>query len=87
MRIYAVIATKRASTIADAIKASDLPNYELKEDTWLVASADTPRKLANDLGIRGGENGSGLVCLVEDYSGRLPHEAWAWLTENEEAGD
>jgi hypothetical protein len=79
MRVYIVLAKDGAESISDAIREQKLPHYEIKDDAWLVASNDTTRELAAGLGIRGGEKGSGLVCLIQSYSGRLPKDAWEWL--------
>lgn len=80
MRVFVVVATSGAAAILTAIKAQKLPYYPLRDDAWMVASGSTTRALAEGLGIRGGTTGSGLVCLIEGYSGRLPKDAWEWLT-------
>jgi hypothetical protein len=49
----------------------------------LLAQKKTTKNLAETLGIRGGESGASLVCLVENYSGRLPSEAWEWIRAHE----
>jgi hypothetical protein len=79
MRVFVIIATQRASQIAAAIEEKALSKYDLKDDAWLVASSGTTRELAESLGIRGGQSGSGLVCLIDGYSGRLASDAWEWL--------
>jgi hypothetical protein len=86
MNLFIVVATRGAEEISASIENSGFANYVVKDDTWLVFSNTSARRLSERLGIRGGENGSGLICLVEDYSGRLPSEAWQWL-RNEGAQD
>jgi hypothetical protein len=83
MSLFIIIATRRADNVASAIKSSGLSNYELKDDAWLVSSKKTTKNLAETLGIRGGESGASLVCLVENYSGRLLSEAWEWIRAHE----
>jgi hypothetical protein len=79
MKVFIVVATRAAAAVSAAIRSKNLAHFEIKEDTWLIASDSTTRSLAEDLGIRGGQTGSGLVCLIEGYSGRLPKDAWEWL--------
>lgn len=78
MRIFAVIATKNPPDIGRKIR-DELTNFQIKDDVWLVAASGTTREFAEQLGIRGGETDSGLVCSIESYSGRLPKDAWEWL--------
>lgn len=56
--------------------------YELTDNAWLVRFEGTTRQLADRLGIRGGEAGSGLVASMASYSGRAPSELWEWLKVN-----
>lgn len=84
MPIYAVIATKGHKTIEAAIEAK-FPGkfYALKDDTWFVASdGGTTAKIADELGIRDGRTGSGLVVPIRNYSGRAPADLWEWLETN-----
>jgi hypothetical protein len=77
-QIFAVIATRQAAEI----KLEVLPEhsfYELTDDTWLVAYEGTTRQLAEHLGIRGGNTGSGLVLQAATYSGRASNDLWEWL--------
>jgi hypothetical protein len=83
MRVFVIVATRNADNIGNAIRSSNLENFELRSDAWLVASNSTTRALAESLGIRNGTNGSGLVSLMEGYSGRLPRDAWDWLSLHE----
>jgi hypothetical protein len=83
MRVFIVVATITPPKVGEAITSLKLANYPLRSDAWLVASESTTRELAEKLGIRGGENGAGLVCLIEGYSGRLVKDAWEWLALHE----
>jgi hypothetical protein len=87
MSLFVIVATRQADKIAKAIQESGFASFDLRSDAWIVHSNQTTRQLAEILGIRSGQNGAGLVCLIENYSGRLPSEAWEWIrahgTENE----
>jgi hypothetical protein len=89
MPIFVVIATKEARQVGERIRAvqSDPEGgitscYELKPDTWFVAYDGTTRQLAEALGVRSGETGSGVVVSVENYSGRAGSDLWEWLRIN-----
>jgi hypothetical protein len=81
MPIFIVIATRKGKSpsFVEAIKRENIKYYELKDDAWLLSYKGTTRELADLLGIREGDTGPGIVCLVESYSGRLPRDAWEWL--------
>ncbi len=81
MPIFIVVATRKVKSpsFAEAIQRENLKYYELKDDAWLLSYKGTTRELADLLGIRGGETGPGIVCLIESYSGRLPRDVWEWL--------
>lgn len=83
MRVFVVVATRNPTQIRNAVGSLNLENFEIRDDTWLVASDSTTRALAENLGIRGGQNGSGFVGLIEAYSGRLSRDAWDWLSLHE----
>ncbi len=79
-QMFTVIATKGAERVQQEImKLPEDSFYELKPDTWLVAYSGTSRKLAEQLGIRGGENGSGIVVSVDGYAGRATGDFWEWV--------
>lgn len=79
-QIFIVVATKGADRIRQAVEMLPSDNYfEVKHDTWFVLSDGTTRKLAEDLGIRTGANGSGLVAPINGYSGRASADMWEWL--------
>jgi hypothetical protein len=83
MLLFAVIATRGHKTIASAIEAKHQGKfYPVKDDVWLVAYDGTTQSLAEDLGIRDGRNGSGLVIPVGNYSGRASADLWEWLKVN-----
>jgi hypothetical protein len=44
--------------------------YELKSDTWFVSFDGTTRQLAEEVGIRNGTIGSGVVAPITGFSGR-----------------
>jgi hypothetical protein len=78
-QMFTVIATKGAERVQQEIKK--LPEdsvYELKPDTWPVAHSGTTRKLAEQLGIRGGENGSGIAVAVDGYAGHATGDFREW---------
>jgi hypothetical protein len=75
-QVFAVIATRGA----EVQKLPEPSYYEIKDDAWLVSYEGTTRQLAERLGIRGGESGSGLVILAAGYSGRASSDVWEWLT-------
>ena len=79
MRVFVVIGRSQPKQIATAIESRGLASFEVDHNAWMVASDGTTREVAERLGIRNGENGTGLVCLIESYSGRLPADAWEWL--------
>ncbi|CAO3372932.1 hypothetical protein [Azospirillum argentinense] len=83
MSIFAVIATKGNKTIGAVLERQAAGRfYALKDDVWLVTYDGTTQKLAEDLGIRDGRNGSGLVIPVPNYSGRGAPELWEWIRAN-----
>lgn len=79
MRIFMVMSSRDPDKLAEKISKSGYENFKIKSDSWFVSADGTTREVAEKLGIRGGETGPGIVCLVESYSGRLPKEAWEWL--------
>lgn len=81
MPIFIIVSTRNINSpkFVAAIKREKLKHYELKNDTWLISYKGTTRELADVLGIRDGDTGPGIVCLIEGYSGRLPRDAWEWL--------
>jgi hypothetical protein len=85
MPVFIVVSTRKnkAPSVAAAIQRENLKHYELKDDAWLVSYKGTTRELAELLRIREGETGPGIVCLIENYSGRLPRDAWEWLRVHE----
>jgi hypothetical protein len=66
-----------------AIQLKGYAHFSVKNDVWFVAFDGTIRELAEATGIRAGETGSGVVCPIAGYSGRLPKEAWDWLGVHE----
>jgi len=81
--VFVVVATGNAPKVLAAIQAKNYAYYTVKSDVWLVAFDGTTRELAESTGIRSGESGPGLTCLITGYSGRLPKEAWEWLGVHE----
>lgn len=80
MPIFIVISTTHPRTkVGTEIANKDLPHFKVDDGVWLVSASRTTQQVAEDLGIRGGENGSGLVCSVSNWSGRLPKDAWEWF--------
>jgi hypothetical protein len=89
MPIFVVIATKNASDVEARIDAlASEPGraidrfYPLRGDTWFVSYRGTTKELAEMLGIRQGETGSGVVVSIENYSGRASNDLWEWLKLN-----
>ena len=81
---FIIVATTRSSAVRKAVetKAAEDGSFErleIDEDVWLAAYDGTTRQLAEELGIRGGEAGSGIVCAISSYSGRQPTDVWEWL--------
>lgn len=83
MKVFVVIATTNPSRIGNTIQTAKFPSFALRDDAWLVASDATTREVAERLGIRGGESGSGIVCSINGYSGRMPKDVWEWLALHE----
>jgi hypothetical protein len=84
MAIFIVVATRTSAEIEKAIKAEGISYFPIKDDTWLVSwNGGISRELADKLGIRDGKNGPGFVALIGGYSGRLPKDAWEWMTLHE----
>jgi len=79
-QIFAVVATRQAAEIRREVeKLPEHSFYELTDDSWLVAYEGTTRQLAERLGIRSGDAGSGLVIQAAAYSGRASNDLWDWL--------
>jgi hypothetical protein len=83
MSVFVIVATRDPGKILEEIRQRELAHFKVTADSWLVAAGGTTRELAESLGIRSGENGSGLVCRIEGYSGRLAKDAWEWLSIHE----
>jgi hypothetical protein len=81
MTIFVVVAIKEADKISAAIsgKIADSDSYKLTDDVWLVDFSGTARGLAEELGIRGGEAGTGIVFPTTNFSGRASRDIWEWL--------
>lgn len=60
---------------------SEENRYDLTDDQWLVVFNGTTQELAEQAGIRGGDNqiGTGLALSVTTYSGRAKTDLWDWL--------
>lgn len=81
-QVFLIVGLKNASAIGERIRELSVRSLPLKDDSWL-AIYGTTRELAEALGIRRGEIGaSGLVVLVDNYSGRAPSEVWECLKVN-----
>ena len=87
MRVFVVIATGDGVKVEAALREKEYQHFPVKGDVWLVAFDGTTRELAENIGIRGGETSSGLVCVISGYSGRLRKEAWEWLGLHEAASE
>jgi hypothetical protein len=83
MRAFVVIATRDSPKVQTALREKGYQYYTVNSDVWLVAFDGTTRQLAEELGVRSGQTGPGLVCAISGYSGRLPKEAWEWLALHE----
>lgn len=80
MPVYAIIATRTPREIGRKIEAEHQGSYlAVRDDVWLVDYDGTTRGLAEALGIRKGETGSGLVLSIGNYSGRANADIWDWL--------
>ena len=79
-QMFMVVATSGADKVRVAVeKLGAETYYELKSDTWLILFDGTTRKLSEEIGIRNGTNGSGVVAAIAGYSGRASSELWEWL--------
>jgi hypothetical protein len=85
MRVFVVVATRDGPKVEAALK--EYQHLPVKDDVWLVAFDGTTRELAQNIGIRSGDTSPGLVCAISGYSGRLPKEAWEWLSLHEVASE
>jgi hypothetical protein len=83
MRVFVVVATRDGPKVQAALSERQYQHLPVKGDVWLVAFDGTTKELAQNIGIRGGETSPGLVCAISAYSGRLPKEAWEWLSLHE----
>lgn len=84
---FIIAATARRESVEQAIdqkaeRISSLEHLKIDDGVWLATFDGTTRQLAELLGIRGGESGSGIVCAISSYSGRQPSEIWEWLKVN-----
>jgi hypothetical protein len=80
MAVFVVIAFRNSEAVAQKVQeVADGKHYPLTQEAWLVAHEGTTQTLAQDLGIRGGESGSGLVLSVQNYSGRASPDVWEWF--------
>jgi uncharacterized protein YbjT (DUF2867 family) len=80
--MFMVAVTRNAHAVEQAIEELKVPYYDLRPDLFVLPYEGTARDLADKLGIRGGEKGSGLVVLIGGYSGRAPSDFWEWLKVN-----
>jgi hypothetical protein len=81
MPVFVVIATRGADQIGERVGTLDgiKARFPIKDDAWLVTYEGTTRSLAEELGIRSGDSGSGLVFPIANYAGRAASELWEWL--------
>ena len=79
-QMFIFVVTKEAERVREVIERLPADRYfMLKSDTWFVLFDGTPRKLAENLGIRDGTVGSGIVAPITSYSGRASGDLWDWL--------
>lgn len=83
MAIFAVIITKGVESIRARIETECQAWHQLTDDVFLVSyKGATTQELAEALGIRKGETGSGVTIPVTNYSGRADPNVWEWLRAN-----
>jgi hypothetical protein len=82
-QVFIVGATAHSVEVAKTIAEKHFGNFfELKPDTWFISFDGTTRQLAEDIGIRSGESGSGVVAPLTGFSGRASKDVWDWLRVN-----
>lgn len=85
---FIIAATSNRPAVEQAIDresgrpAPPIAALKIDDGVWLATFDGTTRQLAEMLGIRSGETGSGIVCAFSTYSGRQPGEVWEWLKVN-----
>lgn len=81
--VYFVTALTEAVKVGERLKTliPDDDRFELATDKWLVAYDGAAQDLAENAGVRGGDDriGNGLVLPVTTYSGRATSGLWDWL--------
>jgi len=81
--VYFVTAVTGAEKVRERLNGliPEDDRFELAADRWMVVYEGVAQDLAENVGVRGGENviGNGLVLAVTTYSGRAPSGLWDWL--------
>lgn len=84
--IYFVTALTNSVSVKSRLEGMipEADRYELRPDQWMVSYDGPAQDLAENVGVRGGENvlGNGLVLPVTTYSGRAPTTLWDWLRQH-----
>jgi hypothetical protein len=81
-QIFVIAASKESESLESKFNIMNAKVFNITPDVWFVAYAGTARDLAESLGIRKGEHGTGVVCPISSYSGRASSDLWEWFKVN-----
>jgi hypothetical protein len=81
MPVFVVVVKRGAERAAKEIdRLPDDTVYQLADNSWLIDYDGTTRTLAENIKVRGDDAGiTGIVFLIDSYSGRFATDAWEWL--------
>ena len=83
---YSINPKRDIGPLMEAIKSASNGWAHYIDDTWLVASNESPQRFAERMFIHIGPNDRLLVAELRDYYGWLPNEAWEWLKKARDVG-
>lgn len=83
MQVFVVVSISNPEKIEAQLKSfEEGKSFLLKAGVWIVAFDGTTQQLAEKLGIREGDSGTGLVTPISNYSGRASADLWEWFKIN-----
>lgn len=83
MKVFLIVATRNATAMADEATQKGFAMRNIREGAWLLAANLTTQEVSEQIGMRDGRIGSGVVCEMRSYNGRLPKDIWEWVTLQE----
>lgn len=81
-QVFIIVFSRNADSLDDKLTDAGVKYTKLTEESRFVVYAGTARELADMLGIRSGDHGTGVVCPISNYSGRAPSDLWEWFKVN-----